>query len=77
MKSFIRNAILIVVNLGVFLVAWVLLGNLAETLIHKYMNDTINMPQAFAWGAINALVAHALARIVEAGVEYLVWGDHE
>ena len=77
MKSFIRNVILIIVNLGVFLLAWVLLGNLAEVLVEKYMNNTMTMPQAFAWGAVNALVAHAAARIVEAGIEYLVWGDDE
>lgn len=77
MKSFIRNASLVFVNLVVFILTWVALGNLAEYLIGEYMNSSINMPQAFAWGAVNALIAHGLARIVEAGVEYLVWGDHE
>lgn len=77
MKTFIRAATLVIINLAVFLVMWVLLGNLAETLIHKYMNDSINMPQAFAWGAVNALVAHGLANMVESIVEYFVWGDDE
>lgn len=75
MKKFFRNLFLVLVNLIVFVIAWLLLGNLAETLIRRYMDSAIHLPQAFAWGAINAFVSFAAARVIEYGVDHVIWGD--
>lgn len=76
MKYF-RMSVLVILNLVVFTICWVLFGSLAETLIHKYMSDTITLPAAFAWGAINFLVARFISLGIESGVEWIVWGKAE
>lgn len=76
MKYF-RFITLCVVNLVVFMLLWVSLGSLAETVIHKHMNDTITLPLAFSWGAINFLISRGVAVGLEYLVEWVVWGKPE
>ncbi|QEQ94851.1 hypothetical protein pEaSNUABM56_00051 [Erwinia phage pEa_SNUABM_56] len=76
MKYF-RPTLLVLLNLTVFVIMWVLFGNLAEAMIHKYMNDTIMLPQAFALGAVSYLLSNLIAIGIETFVEWVVWGKSE
>lgn len=75
MKTFIRSTILVIISLAVFIFVWVLLGRLAEYVVSEYMNNAINMPTAFAWGAINAFLAHRVAQIFDTGLDNFIWGE--
>lgn len=76
MKYF-RPTLLVILHLIVFVTMWVLFGNLAEAMIHKYMNDTIMLSQAFALGAVSYTLSTLIATGIETFVEWAVWGKAE
>lgn len=76
MKYF-RPTLLVILHLIVFVTMWIIFGNLAEAIIHKYMNDTIMLPQAFALGAVSYILSNLIAIGIETFVEWAVWGKPE